>query len=434
MFTGFDICRTFKKERKSMNKIITTTLKLLFRNKGFWFFLLLTPALSLLLFSMKSDSLSMYLNHSCYEIAELKDDSVKATYCRVDNTLCVKVYDGSESQLSEYFLKRLTGSGMFTVCRKHTPELSRSEASKRVDEDVEKDGMEAILYLSPDFDREAATGNLDEAIGLYQVSGDPRIALLLREVKTAFSDITAMSQSYASADEAAEALIKRDAELPVKEVVSVTGKNEVSLTEEQVKEKTRIGYAFAILSLGFVFSGIFVAYSVIEEQRDKVLLRINLSGTRSIVYFTAKFITSIITSLMLTLVLALYITIFKSGDFLIGKLNLIILVFLMGVIFCSISLLLGVLIGNAMSANYAAFTIWSLSSLLSGLYFPLSDTKNAVKMISYMMPQKWFMDSTDQIFTGDSKGYYMVLCITAAYLVIIISLGGAGLKLKKNEA
>ena len=155
--------------------------------------------------------------------------------------------------------------------------------------------------------------------------------------------------------------------------------------------------------MGFIFSGIFVAHSVIEEQKDKVLLRIDLTGTKSIVYFAAKFITSIITSVMLTTVLLL-------------------------------SLLLGVVIGNAMSANYAAFTIWAMSSLLSGLYFPLGEMKNGTKMLSYMMPQRWFMDSTDLIFTGDNKGYFMVLCITAAYLLIIISLGGVGLKLKKNEA
>jgi ABC-type multidrug transport system permease subunit len=86
-----------------------------------------------------------------------------------------------------------------------------------------------------------------------------------------------------------------------------------------------------------------------------------------------------------------------------------------------------------MSANIAAFTVWSLSSMLAGLYFPLDDTTDTVKMISYLMPQKWFLDITELLMTGDNKGYIMLVCVTAAYLVVVLSLGSVGIKFKNHE-
>ena len=109
------------------------------------------------------------------------------------------------------------------------------------------------------------------------------------------------------------------------------------------------------------------------------------------------------------------------------------MIFFLGLIFSSLSLLLGILLGNVMSANIAAFTLWSLSSMLAGLYFPLDATNNTVKAISYLMPQKWFLDITERLMTGDNKGYIILVCVTAAFMVIILSLGSVGIKFRNNE-
>lgn len=71
--------------------------------------------------------------------------------------------------------------------------------------------------------------------------------------------------------------------------------------------------------------------------------------------------------------------------------------------------------------------------MLAGLYFPLDDTTKALKALSYLMPQRWFMDASELLLTGDKSAYSMVLCVTVAYLVAIISIGGVGLKFKKYE-
>ena len=289
-----------------MSVIIRTTLKLLFRNKGFWFTLLLAPALSILIYSLNMDSLSMYLAHDNNEIIEIEDDTVKAAYVRVEDTFCVKVYDASGTELSEYMLNKLTKSGMFSICRQHMDGMTLDQADKRVDEDVKNDKAGAFIYLSPDFDKLITEGKVSEAFKIYETSEDERFTILDREIRVTVSDILEESAGGAAADAVAASLTEKDALHPEKEVVSLAGKNEVSLTPEQTKEKTRMGYAFAILTMGFSFSGIFVAHSVIEEQKDKVFLRIDLTGTKSIVYFTAKFITSVITAVMLTTVLLIY--------------------------------------------------------------------------------------------------------------------------------
>jgi len=114
--------------------------------------------------------------------------------------------------------------------------------------------------------------------------------------------------------------------------------------------------------------------------------------------------------------------------------QILVLTFLLGLIFCSVSLLLGILFEDVMTANVVAFTIWALSSLLSGLYFPLNATTKLIKVISGIMPQKWFMEGTEMIFVGDNSAYIMLLCIVAAYLTFVISIAGLGLKMKKAEA
>jgi len=54
--------------------------------------------------------------------------------------------------------------------------------------------------------------------------------------------------------------------------------------------------------------------------------------------------------------------------------------------------------------------------------------------MSATMPHHWFMDAVEMVLIGDSKAYSMVICVTAAYLIITICLGCVGLKLKENEA
>ena len=109
------------------------------------------------------------------------------------------------------------------------------------------------------------------------------------------------------------------------------------------------------------------------------------------------------------------------------------MIFLMGIIFNILSLSIGVLMGDVMGANYAVFTIWSVSALLSGLYFSLDSSNTAIKTLSHLMPQRWFLKGAEMLMTGDKSAYSMLIYITIAYLIVILSVGATGLRMKGTE-
>ena len=66
------------------------------------------------------------------------------------------------------------------------------------------------------------------------------------------------------AENVLEVLDAVEEEMPQKEIVRLSGKEDIALTKEQDTHKSLIGYAFAIITLGFLFCGVCVAYTVIE--------------------------------------------------------------------------------------------------------------------------------------------------------------------------
>jgi ABC-type multidrug transport system permease subunit len=94
---------------------------------------------------------------------------------------------------------------------------------------------------------------------------------------------------------------------------------------------------------------------------------------------------------------------------------------------------MGIIMNDVFGASVASFTLWCTSSLFSGLYFPLDTASKGIQVLSSLMPQKWFMDGAEMIFVGDNKAFSMVICITVAYIAIIVSLGSVGLKVRRSK-
>lgn len=417
-----------------MTSLVKMGLKLLFRNKGFMFFLLATPILSVFILGVKMEH-TIYLDESDKkEVLELKDYTKKAVYKGDTSTCIIKVYDASNSELSEYVLGQMAASGMFSVCRADVSKLTEEEVEKVAKKDAFDDRAGLLLYLKEDFDEAVLEGAWEQGIKLYAVSEDARQKFFITE----FTDLLArVKQIQTAADNDIASILKTltgiQEHLPQKKVVSLAGRNEIVLTEKQVNQRAQIGYAFAFITLGFLFCGVCVAHSVIEEQNNKVFTRVMLTKIKSREYFISKFVLVLVISVVQTLILAVCLTLIPQLDVGIGILSFLMVIFLLGLIFSTLSLLLGVVLGDVMSSNYAVFAIWSISALLAGLYFPLNDTTEALKAISYLMPQRWFMDASERLLTGDKSAYSMLLCVTAAYLIAILSVGGVGLKIKKYE-
>ena len=415
-----------------MKSIINSTLKLLFRNAGFWFFMIITPIISTLILKVEQTNLSSYeLNGSATasKVVEIESADEKVAYYSGKGRYVIKVYDASGSELSEYLLSKMTESGAFLICRVKTPGMTKEELNRRIEQDAEKDRLGAALFLGKDFDSEASAGAVKDEMKVFILSEDERKTLMNSELTMILGQIRRAAES----GDIPGTLKKMNDSLPKKTVETLADKDDVNLTNKQIDQRTLIGYAFAILTLGFVFTGIFIAHTVINEKKDMVLTRIRLTRLSDLQYFTAKFLSGGIVSVLLTGIMAVCSFLIPEEKLGIDRIIFILMIFLLGLIFCSLSLLMGILFDNIMSANIAAFTLWSLSAMLAGLYFPLDSTTDTVKTISYLMPQKWFLSITEYLMTGNGKGYIMILGVTAAYMVIILSLGSVGIKFRNNE-
>lgn len=418
-----------------MISLIKMNLKLLLRNKGFLFFLLVTPALSAFILSVKMDH-TVYndLDKEKAVILELDDYSEKAVYTGDTSACIIKVYDASNSELSEYVLNQMAATGMFSVCRADVSGLTEEEVEKIAKKDAFDDRAGLLLYLKKDFDVAVLENAWEQGVKLYAVSQDERQELFITELTELFARIKQV-QILVGDDIPAmlETLTAIQDNLPEKKLVNLAGKEKNTLTEQQINQRAQIGYAFAIITLGFLFCGVCVAHSVIEEQNNKVYTRVMLTKLSSRHYFLSKFVIAFIISALQTLVLAVCLSLIQGLDVGINIPSFLGVIFLLGLIFSTLSFLLGVVLGDVMSSNYAVFAIWSISALLSGLYFPLDDTTKALKTFSYLMPQKWFMDASELLLVGDKSAYSMLLCVTISYLIVIISIGGVGLKIKRYE-
>lgn len=417
--------------------LLIINIKLLLRNKAFLFFLIITPVISAFILGLKTETASGYKEKDVRErIQELKNSSQKAIYKGNSKALAfiVKVYDASMSGISEYVLEELASSGMFCICRMDATEMTEKEIKSHIKRDAFNDRAGVILYLKKDFLNSISEGNIEKAAVTYKVSDDERITVFNNALSGYLGQVYSVLETGAGEKETLEILEMVKKELPIKETKIINAGGKKALNREQASAKERIGFAFSIITLGFLFCGVCVAYIVIEEQNNRVYTRIMLSGTGMPGYLAVKAVMAVVISVLQTGVLGICLFVTGNSNFGINMASFLAVIFLLGLVFSIISLCAGILAGNVMSANYAIFTIWSCSALLAGLYFPLDDTSDILRAVSFLMPQKWFMEVAEMLLAGDKGAYSMLLCVTAAYLIVILSFGGAGLKIKYQDS
>ena len=415
-----------------MRTLIKSSLKLLFRNKSFWFFLVIVPILSTFVLQqhqMNSISLSKQAEGT---VAELGSADEKVAYYSGQGAFVVKVYDACGSDLSEYMLKKIASSGAFSVVRAKVPDMDKAACDEHIDHDGEFDRMGAALYIPKDFDQMMSEGREDQALTCYVLSEDGRFEMLDYSLRKELASIKS-AVAEKGVTEAANYLNARFEAMPEKQIVKLSSGSSRSLTQDQENRKTAIGYAIAFMTLGYVFCGVFIAHTVIKDEHDKVLTRLRLTGMSSYTYFTSKFVISAIATFLMTVVLGIFSLVIGAEKFGIGRAKFLLMMFLLGLIFSSISLVIGVILGDVMNSNIAAFALFSMSSLLAGTFFPLDGTSSHIKAISSMMPQKWFLDATEMLFVGDRKAYLVLLAVTCSYLILALSIGGVGVKIRNGE-
>lgn len=416
-----------------MKTLVKMSMKLLVRTKIIWLFLVLMPVLSTRI--LKTNVAYTSFQDDIESLVDIDDADTKVAYYSTNGEYVVKVYDASGSELSDYLVDRLANSGMFVLCRVDLSgkDIDDKFITEHLDLDGHEDRMGASLYIPEDFDEKILDGNVAEALTMYVLSDDARNDALESELALQLSRLETTSIYAANEGDIVETLEKVDDMSPEKEVISVSGSEERSLTMAQVNQKANLGYAFSFLTLGFVFAGFFIANGAIQEQKNGVITRINLTKTNMLCYFTSKFVAAFLICLLMTGVVGICSLTLDMNDLGMNLFVFLFLIFLMGLIFCTLSMFMGIIMNDVFGASVASFTLWCTSSLFSGLYFPLDTASKGIQVLSSLMPQKWFMDGAEMIFVGDNKAFSMVICITVAYIAIIVSLGSVGLKVRRSK-
>ena len=421
-----------------MIAVIKSTFKLMIRNKVFLFFLLLAPVLTVIILNIKvseKPETDAGLPVGVIELPSCDERSIYYTKWS-DNAYAfsIKVYDDSGSELSEYVLEQLAANGMFAVCRADAGGMTEDEVIAQAELDAFMDRAGCLLYLKRDFDRAVMEGDIDSALQIFVVSDDERLELMELELSDLIGQIKA-AQTVCGNDSNAilEMLGKIDENMPAKKTLSIAAKNDVRLTMKQEDQHSLFTNASAFCMFGFLFAGIYIAHTIIEEKNNKVFTRMMLSKVGEVKYFSGKFAAMLLINILQAVVLAVCLLTVLDADFGFSLSELMILMFPQGLIFSALGMMLGILIGDVMSSNYASFAVWAISSMLGGSWFPMNASTDAIKALSSVMPQKIFGDAAKMLLTGDRSGYFMILLTVAAYLLVIISLGCVGLKMQKQE-
>jgi len=218
-----------------------------------------------------------------------------------------------------------------------------------------------------------------------------------------------------------------------KNTIGIEVGNTLQLTTQQEDQKTSIGYSLAFLTIGFLFSGVFIAATVVEERQNRVYNRIVLSKSSMINYGLVKLCLIFITVMIQTGILAIGIKLFVEIDFGISFSSYIFFVFGLGLIFNTFSVVVGIITNNVLTSNYIAFLVWCISDLLAGLYFPLDAAAGWWGKISMMMPQRWVIKAAEMLMAGKSGVHSMYILVVVSYLIIISSVGFMSIKIRKKE-
>ena len=213
----------YDKEEQSLNSMIKSTLKLIFRTGIFWIFIVIMPVISIVMFKTNME-FSTFTGES-YKVEELENADEKAGYFGGNGGCVIKIYDASGSEKSEFLINKLSQSGLFTVCRADISgeNITDDFINTHIENDGKNDIMGAAVYIPASFDDMVMNGKYEEAVTLYILSDDERVDVLADELKLQLVKIASVAD-----------IDSLDDLIPERETVNVASAGEVVLTKEQI--------------------------------------------------------------------------------------------------------------------------------------------------------------------------------------------------------
>lgn len=411
--------------------LLKMNIKLLLRNKGFVIILVILPIIAVLMLNMNMRASATDQNSS-YSINEIATDNTRI-FNMTSMQLSIKVYDCSQSQLSEYLLQELADTGSYQIFRLKSEPLDINTVREKALDSANHNVIGSVIYIPSDFEDVILSGKESNAV-VFAATEDGRNELLKSNMNSIQKSLYQYAALTGYNKEELTSLLNSSVKNEItKKLVDVEVGDSLNLTKQQQGESSSIGYSIVFLSIAFLFSGVFIAATVVDERNNRVYNRIVLSPSSLIYYGLAKLVLILMTVIIETGILAVLIKVIVKADFGISFPGYLFLVFCLGLIFTLFSVVIGVLTNNVLVSNYVAFIVWSLTCVMAGLYFPLDAASNLWAKLSLLMPQRWVVKTGEMLMAGKNEAYSTYTLVMISYLFIIVSVGFMGIKMRKKD-
>lgn len=386
--------------------MLKCNIKLMLRNKSSIFLIFLIPLFSTLILRIQISSMNTM-------------DTLR---------MSVIVFDNSSSLESDELLRGLKSNSTYNITVEEDTTQNLVDAKERSINLANKSTNNGFVYIPSDFSEAIINGNADNIITIFTTGTDDRLNVLKSNIDMILLRFNAYSKVAKGDKEVFKELMER-AELgkTVGESVSISEGEKILDTNGKNKIYD-FGYFVAIMSIALIFSGNFVSDILIEEKNNRVLKRIAITKSSMLNYGIVKAVASLGVLIIQTTMVVIGIKLFVSVDLGMGLGEIAILIFGLGLIFNALRLALGTIFESVSTANYLAFFIVTISSLMSGLYFPIDTVPKWMQNISLLMPQRWIVNTAEQILIGTSGWAILFGVIVMAFVSIFMSIGYLGLK------
>jgi len=381
-------------------------IKLMLRNKSSIFLIFLIPLFATLTLRIPLSKTNTMDNHK----------------------MSVIVFDNSLSSESNELIGTLKSNSIYNITVEEGTAENVEIAKKKSINSANKSTNNGFVYIPSNFSEAIINERFDSEITVFTTGTDDRLNILKSDINIVLSGFNLYAKVAKGDKEVFQDLQERaEVGKSVGEAVSISTDEETlnSNSEEQI---FNFGYFVAIMSIALIFSGNFISDILIEEKNNRVLKRITITKSSMLNYGVVKAMASIAILLIQTTMVVIGIKFFVKVDVGMNLAEIATLIFGLGLIFNTLRLALGTIFESTNTANYSSFFIVTISSMMSGLYFPIDTTPKWMQNISLLMPQRWIVKTAEQILLGTSGWAILFGVITMAYVAIFISIGFLGLK------
>jgi ABC-type multidrug transport system, permease component len=411
--------------------IIKMNLKLLLRNKGYLAFLILLPVFSVIMLNLNNTEtmFSQQNTNTIYKLSSEKEQIMNMSNDKIN----LKVIDCSDSKLSNYILKEMTKTGSFQIYRYKEEAIKLSKVRELALYSANHSSIAAVLYIPADFEQVILNKQKSNMV-VFEATKDPRISLLKNDLNMFLKSVYGYAELTGYQTDKLEGILDASVKNEMKKnIVSIEVGDTLNLNSQQKSNSSSMSYSLSFLTIAFLFCGVFIAATVVEERKNRVYNRFLLSTASLMNYAGAKLLLVLLSALMQTGIIGIAIKLLVRRDFGIPFTSYLLFVFCLGIIFNLLSVVIGVLTNNVLTSNYIAFLTWTISCLLAGLYFPLDGASKWWAKVSMLMPQRWVVKSAEMLMAGKTGVYSTFLMVVTGYLIVILSIGLLGIKVRRKE-